>query len=259
MIVSPARATHRQTYAVRIALTLLFLFLAGMTLVVGEGQFTPPVLIALAILAAVNIALWVLIGKTVLTIHDDGIRRVSITGTKEIEWRNVREYRYRAIPVQAGGLLGAAAIGIANRVGGRKATTNFQCEVIGEDGTKIKITSSYQKAYDAIGVLLAAVHDRLRPNVTKAIASTGAVFGPVRLTSRDVQWKSKDPVPLRELAYAELAGQTLTIKKEGKLFSVVSVRSDKVPNVLLLIEQMEALGVGGNRMKSIDPLAHVRT
>ncbi len=66
-------------------------------------------------------------------------------------------------------------------------------------------------------------------------------------------------MPLREVAFAEIAGQNLNIKKEGKLFSLVSVRSDKVPNVLLLLESLEALGVGANRMKSVDPLAHVRS
>lgn len=32
-----------------------------------------------------------------------------------------------------------------------------------------------------------------------------------------------------------------------------------VPNVLLLLESLESLGVGANRMKSVDPLAHVRS
>ncbi len=91
------------------------------------------------------------------------------------------------------------------------------------------------------------------------MASTGATFGQLRLSAREIQWKSKDPIPLSEVAYAELAGQNLTIKKAGKLFSIVSVRSDKVPNVLLLLESMESLGVGASRLRSVDPLAHVRS
>ena len=44
----------------------------------------------------------------------------------------------------------------------------------------------------------------------------------------------------------------------GKMLSLVSVRSDKVPNVLLLLEMMEKLGVGAGSAPSVDPLARVR-
>ena len=259
MIVSPPRATYRQSYAARIALTILFLFLAAIPLMVADGQFTPLVIaLSLAILAIDAVLCW-MIAKSVLSVHDEGLRRASIFGVKEIEWRNVKEYRYRAVPVQAGGLLGALAIGIARGLGGRRATTNLILDVIGTDGTKIRVTSSFKNAYEAVGTMLASIHDQLRPQVKNELASTGATFGQLRLSARDLRWKSKDPVPLAEIAYAEIAGQNLNIKKEGKLFSIVSVRSDKVPNGLLLLESLESLGVGANRMKSVDPLAHVRS
>ena len=57
---------------------------------------------------------------------------------------------------------------------------------------------------------------------------------------------------------AEIAGQMLRIRKKGKMLSLVSVRSDKVPNVLLLLETMEKLGVGAGSAPTIDPLARVR-
>lgn len=260
MIVSPPRATYRQNYAARIALTILFLFLAAIPLIVTGGLFTPvATTISLAILVLDAVFCW-MIGKSVLTIHDEGVRRGSVFGMKEIEWRSVKEYRYRAVPVQAGGgLLGVLVLGIARGLGGRKATTNLILDVIGTDGTKIRITSSFKDAYEAVGALLASIHDQLRPRVSNEVKSTGAMFGQLRVNVHELQWKSKDPVPLTELAFAEIAGQNLNIKKAGKLFSVVSVRSDKVPNVLLLLESLESLGVGANRMKSVDPLAHVRS
>ncbi len=220
MIVSPPRATYRQSYAARIALTLLLVFFAAIPLIVADGQFTPLVIaLSLAILAVDAVLCW-MIGKSILTIHDEGVRRTSIFGLKEIEWRNVKEYRYRAVPVQASGLLGMAAMGIARRVGGRKATTNLIFDLISTDGAKIRVTSSFKDAYEAIGTMLASVHEQLRPRVTNELTSTGATFGQLRLSARDLQWKSKDPIPLAEIAYAEIAGQNLNIKKEGKLFSL---------------------------------------
>ncbi len=261
MIVSPPRETYRQSYVARVALTILFLFAASVPLIISQGEWTPIVIASVAAILALDVAIWWMIGKTILTIHDDGVRRTTIFGVKEIEWRNVKEYRYRAVPSQGAGhgLLGVIVIGIANRVGGRKATTNLILDLIGNDGTKIRVTSSTKNAYEAIGIIIAAAHEQLRPRITNALASTGVEFGPIRLSARELQWKSKEAVPLREIAFAELAGQMLSIKKEGKFFSLVTVRSDKVPNVLLLLESLESLGVGANRMKSVDPLAHVRS
>lgn len=258
MIVSPARATYRKGYAGRLLLTLFMLFIAIFPFIAFYDEKPTVAYASVAAILVLNVVLWVLMGKSAISIHDEGMRHVSLFGTKEIEWRNVKEYRYRAVPVQVGGLIGALAIATANRMGGRKATTNLYLAVLGNDGTKINVTSSFSDAYDAIGSILAALHDQMRPKVSGEIAAGGAQFGPIRLSTRDLQWKSKDPVPLRELAYAELAGQNLNIKKTGKLLSLVSVRSDKVPNVLLLLEEMEKLGVGASRAKTVDPLARMR-
>src|SRR5580765_6498465 len=202
MIVSPPRATYRQSYAARIALTILFLCLAALPPIFAQGEFTPLVIAAMIAIVALDVAICWMISKSILTIHDEGIRRTSIFGLKEIEWRNVKEYRYRAVPSQAGahGLLAVIVIGIANKVGGRKATTNLILDLIANDGTKIRVTSSTKNAYEAIGVILAAAHEQLKPRITAALASTGAEFGLLRISARDLQWKSKDPVPLREVA-----------------------------------------------------------
>ena len=195
MIVSPARATHRQSLAMRLLVTFLFLIAALAVLAIADGNYTPAVIAAVAGLLIFNVVVWVLIGKTVLTLHDEGIRRSSVFGVKEIEYRNVAEYKYRAVPVQGHGALGYAIIAVMNRAGGRKLTTNLYLVLVDKDGVKITINSSFKNAYDAIGVILAAVHDQLRPQIAKEIASTGAAFGPVRLSARDLQWKAKDPVP----------------------------------------------------------------
>ena len=211
-----------------------------------------------AALAILTVVLWIVIGKIVLTIHDEGVRYTSVFGIKEMEWRQVREYRYRVVPVQGGGLIGYAMLAAARRAGGRQATTNLYLTLVDEGGRKMMVTSSFKDAYDAVGMILGALHQAMRPAVDAGVASTGATFGPLRLTARELQWKQKDPVPLGELMNAEITGQTLRIRKQGKMLSLVAVRSDKVPNVLLLLETMEKLGVGATGTPQVDPLARVR-
>ena len=49
----------------------------------------------------------------------------------------------------------------------------------------------------------------------------------------------------------------LVVKRQGKWVSAISVRSDKVPNVLVFLEALESLAP---QVKStaVDPLARVR-
>jgi hypothetical protein len=268
MIVSPPRETYRQSYLVRAVLTFVFLTAASLVFVIGQQEEKTKVIttVIAAAIVVVNVLLWVAIGKTTLTIHDEGVRRVSIFGVKEIEWHDVKEYRYRVVSTNAGaahagGLIGILIVALISRTaGGRKATTNFYLQLVSKDGVKLWITSSFKNAYEAIGTILGKVHDQLRAQVVNEISASGATFGQIRLNTRELQWKSKDPVPLAELAYAEIAGSSmLQIKKTGKFLSLVSVRSDKVPNVLLFLEQMEKLGVGAKRANAVDPLMHVRS
>jgi len=209
-------------------------------------------------LVLLTIVCWVLIGKSVLTIHDEGLRLTSAFGSKEMTWRQIREYRYRVVPVQGHGLIGVLMVAAARRAGGRAATTNLYLTLIDDEGKKLKVSSSFKDAYDAVGMILGEVHQQMRAKVDAEVHSTGATFGPMRLTVRDMQWKSKEPVPLGELMTAHIAGQRLRIKKKGKMLDLVAVRSDKVPNVLLMLELMEKFGVGAGSAPSVDPLARVR-
>jgi hypothetical protein len=260
VILSPPRQTFRQTYTTRIALAVLFLGAAFVVwMIANETNTTSPIPYAIeGALLVLTVVFWIMIGKTVLTIQDEGVRRTSAFGTKELEWHQVREYRYRVVPVQAGGGLGYLALAAMRRFGGRRATMNLYLTLIGEEGTKIAITSFYKNAYDAVGMVLGSLHEKMRARIESEINSTGAAFGPLRLTTRDVQWKKNEPVPLTELTSAEITGQLLRIRKKGKMLSMVSVRSDKVPNVLLLLESMEKLGVGASKIPVVDPLARVR-
>jgi hypothetical protein len=190
----------------------------------------------------VLIAIALAIGRTVITIHDEGVRRKTLLGTKELNWHQVREYRFVVMPVPVRSAGGGALVEFDPDAGGSSGRSIF-LTLIGEDGVKIPLTSALKGAAVAVATIVATLHDRMRPKVQSEIGSTGARFGPLRLSTRELQWKQRDPVPLSELSKVEIAGTKLRVRKKGKMLSFVSVRSDKVPNVLLFLEMMKKLGV----------------
>jgi hypothetical protein len=259
MIISPPLSTHKQTSAIRIALLILMaIIVVPLTLVAYND--TEPHPIALAVAGAIvvaTIAACVAIGKTVLTIHQEGVRRVSVFGVKEIEWKDVREYRYRVVPIQTGGgLAGVLVMAVARR--GSSRGMNLDFTLISNDDRKVKISSNFRDADQAIGKILGAIHPAIQKRVDEQLDAGGAVFGNVRLSRRTLQWKEKEPFPLSEITRAELNGQKLSIRRKDKLFDAVSTPSHKVPNVLLLLETMEKLGVAKSGVPTVDPLARVR-
>ncbi len=70
-------------------------------------------------------------------------------------------------------------------------------------------------------------------------------------------WAENKSVPVAQITQAELVRGNLVVKRQGKWVSAVSVRSDKVPNVLVFLEVLESLAP---QVKStaVDPLARVR-
>jgi len=81
-------------------------------------------------------------------------------------------------------------------------------------------------------------------------------FGAIGLSATAISWKGSS-IPLSEITKAELVRSNLQINRRGKWLSAVSVRSDKVPDVLVFLEVLESLAP---QVKStgIDPLARVR-
>ncbi len=130
-------------------------------------------------------------------------------------------------------------------------------ELIGQDRKKLKVTSNFRKAEEAIGIILSRI---LPPMVqtTKARLQRGETvqFGGIGLSATAVSWKGSS-IPVSEITKAELVRSNLQIKRRGKWLSAISVRSDKVPDVLVFLEVLESLAP---QVKStgIDPLARVR-
>lgn len=259
MIHSPAQQTYRQAYLYRVVLGIIGFGVAAVFLAIGTEGSQPSMIIGGAIAVATAFGIWAMGGR-LLTIHQEGVRITSRFGAKEMEWVEVKEYRYRAVPAQAGvhagGLVGVLAVAAARRAMGPQATTSFYLTLVANDGRKLSIGPAFRDTYEAIGAIVNRLHERFRPDVERALGA-GAMFGPLRLTLRDVQFKQKEPIPLADLVRAELRGQQLDIKKQGKLLSAVNIRSDKVPNVLLFVETMDKLRFAGQEQYASNPQGRV--
>jgi len=130
-------------------------------------------------------------------------------------------------------------------------------ELISQDRKKLKVTSSFRKADEAIGIILGRI---LPPMVqsTKARLQRGATvqFGGLGLSATAITWKGAS-IPVSEITKAELVRSNLQIRRQGNWLAAISVRSDKVPDVLVFLETLESLAP---QIKStgIDQLARVR-
>jgi hypothetical protein len=211
--------------------------------------------ISAAIVVAGVIA-WVTTSKNVLTINDHGVRRESAFGVQEIPWAQIQETRYRVIPINVYAHFGLIGALIAMR--SKSAKANLMLDLISADGKHLKVTSNFQNAKEAIGLILTRI---LPPAVKTAQSSLQhgqtIQFGDMSLSATQVIWKKKTTIPVSEIEKAEIVGSNLQIKRRGKWLSAVSVRSDKIPNVLVFLEALESLAP---QIKStgIDPLGRVR-
>lgn len=246
-------------YTARILVVLGFL---GVLVGLWSSQDDPrttahPTLLWISIaLGFVAVALWVALGKSAVIVSDSGVRRESLFGQQEITWSQVAETRYQVVPINVYahfGLIGAL-IALSSKKAGRAHLT---LELISQDRKKLKVTSNYRKADEAIGIILSRLLPPMVQNVKSRIQRGETVlFGSVGLSATAVTWKGTS-IPVSEVSGAELAGSYLQIKRSGKWLSAVKVRSIKVPDVLVFLEVLETLAP---QIKStgVDPLARVR-
>jgi len=200
-------------------------------------------------------ALWVVFGKSALIINDSGVRRESVLGQQEIAWSQIVETRYRVVPINVYahfGLIGAVLA--ASSKSGRAQIT---LELIGQGRKKLKVTSNFRNADEAIGIILGRIMPPMVQS-TRARLQRGETvqFGGLGLSTTAITWKGAS-IPVSEITKAELVRSNLQIKRQGKWLATISVRSDKVPDVLVFLETLESLAP---QIKStgIDPLARVR-
>jgi len=246
-------------YTARIVLVLIILgVVGGLWGAQDEPRITShPTLLWVSIaLGAACTSLWIALGKSVLILNDSGVRRESLFGQQEMTWNQIAETRYQVVPINIYahfGLIGAL-IAMSSKTSRRAQLT---LQLIGHDRKKLKVTSNYRNADEAIGIILSRLMPPMVQNVKTRIQRGETVrFDGLGLSATVVTWKEAS-IPVSEIAKAELAGSNLQIKRSGKWLSAVKVRSSKVPDVLVFLEVLESLAP---QIKStgVDPLARVR-
>jgi hypothetical protein len=246
-------------YPIRILVALVAVFfLAGIWISQPDPRpSSHPELLwsSVGTLAAVA-AFWIVFGKNALTIGDAGVRCESAFGQQEMSWGQITETRYRVIPINVYGHFGL--IGMILAASSKSGKAQLQLELISGDGKKLKVTSNYRKASDAIGLILARVLPPMLQNVkTKLQRGETVQFGSnLGLSATAVTWKNNS-IPVSQITKAELLRTNLVIKREGKWMAAVTVRSDKVPNVLVFLEALESVAPQ-IKASGVDPLARVR-
>lgn len=207
-------------------------------------------------LGVAGVLAWIALGKSALIVNDQGVRRESVLGVQEMPWSQIQETRYQVIPINVYAHFGLIGYLLAMR--SKSGNANLTLTLISTEGKRLKVTSNFQKAKDAIGLILT----RILPAMVKSAQTTvqhgqTVKFGDMALSATQVTWKNKTNIPVSEIEKAEIVGGNLQLKRKGKWLSAVSVRSDKVPNVLVFLEVLESLAP---QIKStgIDPLARVR-
>jgi hypothetical protein len=200
-------------------------------------------------------AFWILFGKNTLTISDSGIRCESAFGQQEMAWSQISETRYRVTPVNVYAHFGLLGYFLA--MSSKSGRAQLSLELLCGDGKKLKVTSIFSDASDAIGIILARVLPPMVQSVKARLQRGETVqFGGIGLSATTVTWKNQS-IPVTQITKAELLRTNLMVKREGKWLAAISVRSDKVPNVLVFLEVLESLAPQV-KTAGIDPLARVR-
>lgn len=200
-------------------------------------------------------ALWIALGKSVLIINQSGVRRESVFGPQEMAWSQIKETRYRVIPINMYSHFGL--VGALLAMSSKSGRAQLTLQLISHEGKKLSVNSNYRKVDEAIGVILTRVNPPIVQNVKARLQRGETVqFGGLGLSATALAWKGVS-IPVSEITKAELVRSNLQIKRQGKWLSAISVRSDKVPDVLVFLEVLESLAP---QLKSagVDPLARVR-
>ena len=206
-------------------------------------------------LVVTGAALWIALGKNVLIVNQSGVRRESVFGQQEMAWSQIKETRYRVIPINMYGHFGL--VGALLAMSSKSGRAQLTLQLISQDGKKLSVNANYRKVDEAIGIILARVNPPIVQNVKARLQRGETVqFGGLGLSATALTWKGAS-IPVSELTKAELVRSNLQIKRHGKWLSAISVRSDKVPDVLVFLEVLESLAP---QLKSagVDPLARVR-
>lgn len=242
MLVSPPVRTITDTLTWRILAALPFLGMLAFSLFdYSDSRTFDPWMWGFTIFFGALFAFSLYWGATrKVTIHQEGIAYRSPFKNSEMRWEEVVQTRYGQTPINAGGaggLLGVLIVALVSRGGGGAMNKTL----IIEGPTKIKLTSNMKDVDEAIKLILDAVNPRLLKLAENNLSSGMPVeFGQLSLTIQGAVWKKKSPIPFTSIVKCMVDGKNFQLKSEGKWLNDVSVTADKIPNVFIAIQMIEA-------------------
>jgi hypothetical protein len=214
----------------------------------GSDPVEPMGIVVGVLILGAYAALWVVIGKTTLTVFPEGVRRSSVLGVRELLWSDVAEYRFQVVPIQSGGglfgrLIGMAILAAVEAKQGKPARS-LKLTLVGKSRRDVRVTSNFKDADQAIEMIVKELHDRIRPELKRRLANGGEVaFGPLSLSLQGVSWKGKERIPVTEIGLVEISRRKLRVRRKGKMLDSIGVATEKVPNALLALELLQELRV----------------
>jgi len=257
VIQSPPEEIYPRGFTHRIAALLLALpLIAGVIVFRGLlGPFWARTAVGTILLALVLFWWWEAIHS--VAIHREGVVLRSGSRRREVLWDSIREIRYRATGIQAGGALGhffglllARLIEwIAGRSGKTSVvdekTISIRCVLRGDGTPLLTITSATRGAGEAVRKILERVNPRLTKEFLEHVRSSGTVeFGPLALTS-DTIGRGGRILRFAEIASCGLASGDFFVKKQGAWLNAIRVPAGRIPNVFVLLNLLRQLGAPG--------------
>jgi hypothetical protein len=190
-----------------------------------------------------------------IRLHEEGIVAVAGRKTVELPWSDVEQVWFRAIRVNAGGLLGVAIGAAVDASRGGKsrplneASTSIAVRILG-GGRKIKLTSNYRGVVPAFEEVLRRVNPRLVDDCLRRIREGQPVrFGKVTLSAAGVQFGRKAVLPFRDIERLEIARGRLLLRIRGGWFSRGRVQVRDIPNFTVLTAAFDRLRGGQGRVE----------
>jgi hypothetical protein len=176
-----------------------------------------------------------------LRLYEDGLAAVAGRAIRELRWDEVELVWFRAIRVQAGGLLGAAigaavdaAVGSKGKMG--EASTSLTVRLVG-GGRRIALTSNYKGVVAAVEQVLQRVNPRLVADCIRRVEDGQAVrFGKVFLSAAGVRVGKRAPVAFGDLQQFAIVRGRLKVKKRGAWRTEGVIPIKEIPNVTVLVE-----------------------
>lgn len=165
MIISPPEQTYRQNLTLRLA---AFLGPAIAWTIVGVIALNEPevpvIAVGIAILLTILwVVLWVAVGKAELTLHEEGIRRVTVLGVQEMVWQEIVETRFTQAPLfdTAAAAVNLSLLEYLLAVAFPGAAPGQRCLALqAADGRKLKLSENWRDVENAIRAVLAQVNPR---------------------------------------------------------------------------------------------------